>query len=67
MTHDELVTLINSMISITWEDDDTVREVLSSVASKSELDKAFREVNNPISMDMEEKLPDDNAIRGYFQ
>ena len=67
MTKDELRTLIESMRAIQWEDDDSIREVLSSVAGKAELDSAFRACNNPISEDAKEDIPPNNLIEGYFK
>lgn len=69
MIHEDLVTLIESMRILTLEDDDTIREILSSVEADGELiDRAFRTSNNPISTDMPEQVLDseDNIIRGYF-
>ena len=66
MTKAELKIIIESMRAIQWEDDDSIREVLSSVASSKELDSAFRACNNPVSEDVDEVIPN-NLIEGYFK
>ena len=69
----ELVTLIEMMRATLLEDDDSIREVLSSVADSPAIVKAFRAANNPISEDSTNPSDDvldkdmgSNIIGGYF-
>jgi len=61
---EELITLIETMRCIQLEDDDSIKEVLSSVADKSAITSAFRAANNPVSEDI---TTDVNVIEGYFK
>ena len=67
MRKEEISTIINAMRVIQWEDDLTIREVLSSACTKNEITSAFRECNNPVSEDITVVDVPANVIDGYFK